>query len=277
MSSSNESHFSGKTAVDETIHLLARNYQALDGTVRQLLEGSDQTEFLPLMGPATSRNHSLCALFNWKKQTHRISGSQVEKLLSLVLREIDRHGTIILNLLSSLDREEPTKPKRQPEDLHELLQEVVEVFEGIAAEKGVDIRLDVKGRPVLSVDRQMIYRVFMNLVDNAVKYSYSPTERSPTRYIEIRCRRHTAEGDWTVAVESYGVGILPDEIRTGELFEYGRRGKLAHDRYRTGAGIGLAEARRLVVAHGGDIRIDSRPLHGAYLTTLTVQLPTGRV
>ena len=87
-----------------------------------------------------------------------------------------------------------------------------------------------------------------------------------------------------MSIESYGVGVLPDEIHTGRIYEHGERGALARDRNRTGSGIGLSEAKRIAEAHGGSVILESRPVMkdqhedanaSAYITTVDVQLPSG--
>jgi signal transduction histidine kinase len=62
-----------------------------------------------------------------------------------------------------------------------------------------------------------------------------------------------------VEIENYGVPIPRDEIVTGFIYRLGTRGRLSGDRGRTGTGIGLADARSVARAHGGDFYIESRP------------------
>jgi signal transduction histidine kinase len=260
--------------VHEAVHLLARNYDALDDTVRRLLLMDGDQEALPFGAASIDKGSSLYNLLNQRLQMRRLTPSQVARVLSLVLRELDRHHSVLLNLIESQKRHEPLSLRRRVVDLHALLVEIVEVFEGPAAEKGVELRLNLRGNPELLADQHLLYRMFMNIIDNAVKYSFSRTDHS-SRHVDIQCRRHTMDGQWLVTIESYGVGILPHEISSGRIFQYGQRGELARDRNRVGSGIGLSESKRIAEAHGGSLKIDSRPLNAAYITTVSIQLPEG--
>ncbi len=274
---------SSPDSVQEAVHLLARNYDALDDTVRRLLLTDDDQSTLLFGVPSVEKAGSLYGLLNERLRLHRLTPSQTFRVLSFVLRELDRHHALLLNLTESYRRDEQLRLRRRDVDLQELLNEIVELFEGPAAEKGVEIRLNVRGTPMIFGDRQLLYRLFMNLVDNAVKYSYTRTDRV-FRHVDIQCRRHTAEGDWLVIVESYGVGVLPEEISTGRIYEYGQRGQRARDRSRIGSGIGLAEAKRIAEAHGGALKLESKRAGKdespdtettPYITTVSVQIPAG--
>src|SRR5205823_10400963 len=94
---------------------------------------------------------------------------------------------------------------------------------------------------------------------------------------EVRCYRYSNHGDWAISFENYGVGITKDEIVSGTIFKYGARGELSGDRGRKGTGIGLAETKRIVDAHGGKIVINSvTKSDDAYLTSIKVILPSDR-
>lgn len=242
-----------------TIHDLARNYDALVETVQQLLHGPSQPGDSSVFAMPTERVGSLYILMNRRLKAGELASTQVVRVLGFVLRELDRHHAFLTNLTSQRSR---LVLRRSEVDLGELLGEIVELFEGPAAKKGIVLRLSgppghVHERPIVYVDRQQVYRLFMNLVDNAVKYSYSSTERS-FRHVKITYRRHTVEGHWLTTIESFGVGVRADEH--ARVFEYGKRGELARDRDRHGSGIGLSEAKRIALAHGGSIDLESRPV-----------------
>jgi signal transduction histidine kinase len=243
--------------VEITIHDLARSYDALVETVQQLLYGHSRTDAHFLALPM-EKSGSLYSLMNQRVKLGRLSPAKIVPILSLVLRELDRHHAFLANLTSQRSR---LVLRRSDFDLGELLSEVVELFEGPAVKKGIDLRLNVQAknvheRPLVYADKQQVYRLFMNVIDNAVKYSYSSTDQS-FRHVDIVCRRHTTEGHWLTTIESYGVGILPEE--QGRVFEYGKRGELARDRDRHGSGIGLSEAKRIASLHGGSVELESRP------------------
>ena len=268
--------------VEVTIHDLARNYDALVETVQQLLYGHVQSDAQVFAAPM-EKGGSLYGLMNRRLKTGQLSTGQVVQVLSFVLRELDRHHAFLTNLTSQRSR---LVLRRSEFDLGELLGEVIELFEGPAAKKGISLRLHVLARnaherPLIYADKQQVYRLFMNLVDNAVKYSYSSTDKA-VRHVDVACRRHTAEGHWLTTIDSYGVGVRPDE--QSRVLEYGQRGELARDRDRHGSGIGLSEARRIAIAHGGSLELESRIVGDSeqeggceeqpYVTIVRVVLPS---
>jgi signal transduction histidine kinase len=61
--------------------------------------------------------------------------------------------------------------------------------------------------------------------------------------------------------ENFGVPISKDEIENGSIFQFGYRGMSSSDRGRMGSGIGLYDARSTAIRYGGNISIESHPVH----------------
>lgn len=258
-----------RVALQETLHVLMRGTAALQASMRATLMTKDRSrspEVLP---------KSFYRLLEWQRHSGQLPAARIADAFATLVREVDRYGVVVANLVGFLNRDEVLEPKRTRVDLDPLLSDVVDIFDGLARTKGIDIKLEMHGASFVFGDEVMLYRLFVNLVDNAVKYSYSTTDKSEVRHVDVKCRRHSVEGDFVVTVQSYGVGVDDDEILSGVLFEYGKRGRLAADREREGSGIGLAEAKRIVEAHHGHIKIGSeRKSQTTYLTTVTVIIPS---
>jgi two-component system, NtrC family, sensor histidine kinase KinB len=105
--------------------------------------------------------------------------------------------------------------------------------------------------PAVSVDRDRIRHVFINLLTNASKYS--PDGSEITLYAEA-----TADGFVKFGVRDYGPGIPPESVT--RVFDKFYR---VPGQTRKGAGLGLAVAREIVVAHGGSIACTSRVGQGS--------------
>ena len=104
--------------------------------------------------------------------------------------------------------------------------------------------------PLVPIDDVLIEQVFINLLENAVKYTPSGSE------IELTAR--VDDGAVTVGVADRGTGIPPeDQARLFEKF-YRGRSTASH-----GAGLGLAICRGIVEAHGGRIWAENRPGGGS--------------
>jgi two-component system sensor histidine kinase KdpD len=106
--------------------------------------------------------------------------------------------------------------------------------------------------PLVLLDGVMIEQVLFNLLDNALKYSPSDGP------VDIRVS--STEGTLTVEVADQGPGLAEEEMKV--VFDKLHRGSASVGRAR-GAGLGLAIARAIVHAHGGDIWAANRPEGGA--------------
>ena len=144
-------------------------------------------------------------------------------------------------------------------DLCEALRMAISFVTLQAQNKGVDLRVELAGQPcIVRGDTHRLRQVFVNLLTNALKFTPSG---------EVSVRMRAENGSAFVEVRDSGIGI--DSEFLAAVFEPFRRSDDA--RGYPGLGIGLAIARRLVEAHGGQISVASEGRgRGA---TFTVQLP----
>ena len=142
------------------------------------------------------------------------------------------------------------------------LREIVADFRRDISGRDVGIELtgDDVALPAIRADREVLGRVFWNLLDNAAKYSPD----SPQVRVEIEA----GDGEVRVRVRDHGMGI--PAVEQSLIFEKFSRGAAARAASIKGTGIGLAMARDIVRAHGGDIGVDSAVGSGS---TFTVMLP----
>ena len=106
--------------------------------------------------------------------------------------------------------------------------------------------------PLVALDGVLIQQVLYNLIDNAAKYS--PADRPIDLTVLV------APTEVVIEVADRGVGILPGEA--DQVFDKLYRGQASKTSIR-GAGLGLAIAQAIVVAHGGRIWASNRPGGGA--------------
>lgn len=257
-------------ALGATYHLLLRETEALEKTIATMLN-------IEPHGKSDSREgfgaKSFYRELDLRQKAGNLTPGSILAALRVVLKEVDRYRTTIANLAGYVSRDQPLRPTKTDLDLVLLLEEAIDVFEAPAFAKGVLIQLEAPPSVIIRADSQLMFRVFVNLLNNAIKYSYTTTGHSGQRHVDVQARRHSSDGRYLVNVTSYGVGITAAEIASGSIFEYGVRGELASDREREGTGIGLAECKRIVEAHGGTIRLKSEPRSAAYITTVSVVIP----
>jgi signal transduction histidine kinase len=178
------------------------------------------------------------------------------------LERMERQGDRLLRLVENL----LTTAKLESDELNVQIGRVLfedlcrEVVEGLASERSRTVLHVPSNLPVLHSDRQLLGRVFSNLLDNALKYSPdgSPVELGAVRY-------GTGIRVW---VSDHGIGIDPD--LQDRIFERFYQVDSSSTRRFRGAGLGLSMVRDLVDHLGGTISVESAPGSGS---TFTVTLP----
>jgi PAS domain S-box-containing protein len=134
----------------------------------------------------------------------------------------------------------------QPIDVATLAREIVDQLQPIAATRSLNLTSQVEeGLPPLSGDRELLNRVVLNLLDNAMKFTPSGGE--------VRLDVCQADEGWvTFAVTDTGPGIAPEHHQ--HVFD--RFSRVTNNRAR-GTGLGLAMCKLAVEAHGGRIWVES--------------------
>jgi signal transduction histidine kinase len=184
--------------------------------------------------------------------------STVSRMLGTMNREIDRLTRLVSDLLtlSKLDAERPLASA--PVDLGSLVNDVAIQTRLLARGQQVDV--SISDTPSVSGDQDQLKQVLLNLADNALKFTPAGGH--------IEFRLGSQNGVATIGVADSGSGI-PAEVlpRVTERFE---RGDPSRSRATGGFGLGLAIARDIVEAHGGELHIESKVGQG---TTVHISLP----
>ena len=145
--------------------------------------------------------------------------------------------------------------------LSDLISDTLEAFSVQATRQKVTLEGRVApGLDPLTMDARQIGRVLSNLVDNALRHT-------PAGGV-VRIEALACDGVTCVEVQDTGEGIATDDLP--HVFEQFFRGERSRSRATGGAGLGLAIARGIVEAHGGEISVESRPTNG---TTFRFTLP----
>ncbi|MFG3714053.1 SpoIIE family protein phosphatase [Micromonospora sp. NPDC047730] len=150
----------------------------------------------------------------------------------------------------------------QPTDLADYTSRLASTFRSAADRAGLRLVVDCPPLPApVFVDRDMWEKIVLNLVSNAVKFTFDG---------EIRVRVRAVDGAARLEVADTGVGIVPEELP--QVFDRFHRAPGARSRTHEGTGIGLALVRELVEMHGGEVAASSRVDEGS---TFTVTVPFG--
>jgi signal transduction histidine kinase len=148
---------------------------------------------------------------------------------------------------------------KEPVDVKELLEQCYEIFIMRAEEKGITLKKYLENLPPVKGDIDRLEQVFSNLLDNALKHTPAGGDVSITA-------RHNNSNYIEVSIGDAGSGIPAEQMR--HIFERFYRADASAGK--AGAGLGLAIARQIVLAHGGDISAKSKLGKG---TEFIVRLP----
>ena len=141
---------------------------------------------------------------------------------------------------------------KEPADLAEIIANVTDDRQVIAAARGMVIENDVAGPLKMAGNAPLLEAVFNNLTDNAIAYSGGTEIR-----IELQ---HADDGKIAITFSDNGCGVPPEHLP--HLFERFYRIDKGRSRAAGGTGLGLAIAKNAVLLHGGSITVENRRTGG---------------
>ncbi len=234
---------------------LAESLNAMLGRIGVLMQGlrevSDNIAH-DLRTPLTRlRNHAEAALaFEGDAASYRAA-------LERTIEESDNLIKIFNALLLIARVESGAEVETQQTfDVDEAAHAVAELYEPIAEEEGIDLRVEAEGPLTVRGNRELVSQAIANLVDNALKYGEKKEAGEATERPDIVISARRA-GDWIeLAVADRGPGIAPED-RSRVLNRFVR---LEGSRSRPGSGLGLSLAAAVARMHGGSVELDdNRP------------------
>ncbi len=231
--------------------LIARLERAVDEIQRFTADASHELR-TPL---AVLRSEAESAL------RKRRTPEEYEQTLSIVVEEATRLGCLADQLLS-LSRHDAgvTECRQESVRVDALLLDVVEQLRPVAEARGVVLETTAIESYEMAGDDIRLSQAFFNVVDNAIKYT------AKNGSVDIQCRVK----NWSAVIDIRDTGIgIPSE-HLGRVFDRFYRVDSSRHSQSGGAGLGLAIARTAVLAHQGEISIQSEPGVG---TTVTIRLP----
>jgi two-component system phosphate regulon sensor histidine kinase PhoR len=190
------------------------------------------------------------------------------QFLEIIDRHSDRLSRLTEDLLTLSDLESgKVRLSLQLLDAGNLIQRVLEVFWDQAARKKIKLTQEVApGLPKLTGDLDRLQQLFINLVDNAIKYT--PPEGVVSLTVAQNAVHNGGVPQIEIAVRDTGPGIPEKDLpRITERFY---RVDKARSRDLGGTGLGLAIVKHIVQAHKGELTIESMLKKG---TTVRVRLP----
>jgi heavy metal sensor kinase len=188
------------------------------------------------------------------------SPDEYRRVLQSSLEEVERLTRLAEDLLMLSRFSVTVSAPRQRVELESLVLDVLDAGTQLAHRRGVSITSIALTPAAVVGDAAALRRALLNLVDNAVKYTPAGGK------VGVSLLR----GDRMVSivVRDSGIGIAP--VDAERIFEPFVRLEGAREGTEGGAGLGLSIARSIVVAHGGQLTLESSPGDGS---VFTVRLP----
>lgn len=183
--------------------------------------------------------------------------------LAIISAEIQRLIKLTENLRLLSRLETPDIPvKREPVNIKGVIEAVMMAQVELAEARGVRLIYEGPERAARVLgDRDHLYQVLNNLVDNGIKFAHPEGG-------EVIIGVQEATGQVQVRVIDDGIGIPEQDLPF--VFNTAYQSPLTGRLHKAGSGLGLAICRRIIEQHGGKIHIVSQPDKG---TTVSFELP----
>ncbi|HEV3469026.1 MAG TPA: heavy metal sensor histidine kinase [Pyrinomonadaceae bacterium] len=195
------------------------------------------------------------------KKPHRAE-EEYREALRVMAEQTRRLSRIVQDMFTLARADAGSYPlRRKTLYLNDLLEEVARAGAVLASDKGLSVELGELPEAPLDGDEDLLRQMVLNLVDNAVKFT--PAGGA------VRLGLARRDGEYLLSVSDTGPGI-PAEARD-QIFERFYRADKARSRAEDGgAGLGLAIARWVAQAHGGELELAGSDPGG---TTFVARIP----
>ena len=182
--------------------------------------------------------------------------------LEIIKKHTERLINIVqdLLLLSELEERGLTQLKEEV-NLKEMVKDVFKIFEQKIKEKKLKLNLKCKDEPVIKGDPFKLEQMFINLIDNAIKY---------TRKGEVSVELRKNNKEVIIEVQDTGIGIPREHL--DRIFERFYVVDKSNSKRLGGTGLGLSIVKHIVFLHNGRIDVESDLGKG---TKFIITLPFG--
>ncbi len=184
---------------------------------------------------------------------------EVKGSISRISESAQKLSALISQLLLLARADQGQALRKETLDLSTLVEVICEQQSETTFQKGITIRPEIAPHLQVVADETMLMRLFINLIDNAVKYGKEGGEVTVILYEkdELICGE----------VRDNGIGIAAEHLP--HIWERFYQVDPARDPNSSGAGLGLPMLKWIDEAHGGSIRVESRLGEGsAFIFTL---------
>lgn len=239
---------------------LARTYNEMVDLMQENIK--NQEEFVEdvsheLRTPVAIVEGHLKMLDRWGKEDPEI----LEESIAASLTETKRMKTLVKEMLDlSRTKEIDVYYKNKTTNIIELLKQIITNFRMLYPDFQFIVDSDVDKDVFVNIYRDHLEQVFVNLLDNAVKYS---TDRK-----EVHVSISLSIDGVDIAIQDFGSGIGEEDL--SKIFNRFYRVDKARSREKGGTGLGLPIVKELLESYGGEIKVSSQLDYG---TIFRIHLP----
>ena len=239
----------------EEFQRLAEAFNAMMDRIQRMVEA--QRRFVTdaaheIQTPLTALKGNLEVAFrknrraNEYRETLIANLASVERLMNLC------RSLITLTRLAGAD----LRPAMDTVALTPLVEELIDELRVLAEDRRISLTLSAHDAPAVLGNREQLQRVFLNLLDNAIRH----TPSDGRVHVDIKPDR----GGVAVAVSDTGEGIAAEHLT--RIFDRFYRIDTSRSRECGGVGLGLAIVKEIAKAHGAEMVVDSVPGRGSRFT-----------
>lgn len=187
-----------------------------------------------------------------------LSDEEREEYANIIIEESERLSNLTGKMLklSKLHNQERITNKQEIM-VSEQIRKAISVLEPKWTKKNIKINVSLEEKVFLG-DEDLIFQVWMNLIENAIKFSEQDGK--------IDVKLFEKDNKINVIIKDYGIGMKDDELE--KVFE--RFYQIDKSHSEEGSGLGLAIVKRIIELSNGEIEIESKENKG---TIVTVKLP----
>jgi len=214
-------------------------------------------------------SHDIRAPLSVFNSTGRVIRNHVKKqqfaAIEQVALEIEKNTTITSHLLDnllawSLESQQEFMLSPAPLMATALLQEMQQVYQGVAQNKGIDFSVQVQGQPQLWADRNSTLTILRNLINNALKFT------PPGGQVQVSAQQ--SQGQVVFTIKDTGAGLSPEQLQSIRQQQSPPRQQGTGGE--AGLGLGLRLVHEFVLRNQGSLEVQSQPGQGS---TFTLKLP----
>jgi two-component system phosphate regulon sensor histidine kinase PhoR len=184
----------------------------------------------------------------------------MEDVTSKIVKNCERMATLVRDLLALADIENIPASRLSTFNVVDLANKVKNTLLEVHADAEIIIDADDKSRLEISADYDLIEMAFINLMQNAIKYS------NPPAHVEVHMVR--TNNELLIKISDKGIGIPKEDL--DRIFERFYRVDKARSRKVGGSGLGLSIVENIIKKHSGRIEVTSEVGKG---TTFIITMP----